>query len=179
MEDFFIKVILFILLLFLLSAIFSSSQEQESMVVFFFKLIFLTVSAISNMISRVIFSALAQVIVLMVNSFKGSGEVTKGVLSQATDLIRSIFEYIIGFIIDAINNIITTIFDAIKDGIFEAFTLTTSTIGEIMENTRNSMADLFSDIPEVVNGFSEMITTMISDLWSNCMEALGYIKENA
>ncbi|KAK8611729.1 hypothetical protein V6N13_131772 [Hibiscus sabdariffa] len=40
------------------------------------------------------------------------------------------------------------------------------------------IASLFAELPEIAEGFSEMVSTVVTDLWHNCMQALGYVKEN-
>uniref|UniRef100_A0A803LNJ3 Uncharacterized protein n=1 Tax=Chenopodium quinoa TaxID=63459 RepID=A0A803LNJ3_CHEQI len=107
------------------------------------------------------------------------GEATKGILEQAADAFRSVLESVFGFIIEVIITIISTIFDKIKDGIIESIVSGSSALGEMMDQTKNSFEGLLNDVPEIIQGFSEMIVTMITDLLNNSMEALGIVQENA
>lgn len=45
------------------------------------------------------------------------------------------------------------------------------------EKTRSWLDGLLTDFPEVFDGFSEIISTMVTDLWNIYKDALGY--ENA
>ncbi|XP_022771541.1 uncharacterized protein LOC111314434 isoform X2 [Durio zibethinus] len=51
--------------------------------------------------------------------------------------------------------------------------------GTLVEKTRTSLEELLTDIPEIVEGFAEMISTVVIDLWNNTKYALGYVTENA
>ncbi|KMT05557.1 hypothetical protein BVRB_7g168040 [Beta vulgaris subsp. vulgaris] len=142
-------------------------------------LVFSLISTVSNIITKVIFSTTAYFLVLIIQGLKVPGEATKGILEQAAETFRSVLEFVFGLIIELISTIISKVFDAIKDGIIESITSGSSAVGDIIEQTKTSFEGLLNDVPEITLGFSEMIFTLISDLWNNCMEALGYVQENA
>uniref|UniRef100_A0A803KQ48 Uncharacterized protein n=1 Tax=Chenopodium quinoa TaxID=63459 RepID=A0A803KQ48_CHEQI len=143
------------------------------------KLIFLIINTFCNIITKVLFSTTAYFVVLIIHALKVPGDATKGILEQAADAFRSVLESVFGFIIEVIITIISTIFDKIKDGIIESIVSGSSAIGEMIDQTKNSFEGLLNDVPEIIQGFSEMIVTMITDLLNNSMEALGIVQENA
>ncbi|KAK9726616.1 hypothetical protein RND81_05G227100 [Saponaria officinalis] len=112
-------------------------------------------------------------------AFKAQGEATKGVLEQIGNIIRSILEYVFELIIDLITTLISTIFDKIKDGLVESIVSGASTAGDLLDQTKTSLEDLLKDVPEIIQGFSEMLVTLVTDLWNNYFEAIDYVKENA
>ena len=143
------------------------------------KLVFYTISTITNLISRLIFSTTAYFLVVLIQAFKVPGEATKGIIEQAAEAIKSVLEYVLVLIVDVIGTIISTIFDTIKGAAIESIVAGSSAMADLVEQTKTSLEGLLNDVPEIVEGFSEMVTKMISDLWNNCMEALGYVQENA
>jgi len=149
------------------------------MVAVLLKLVFYTISTITNLISRLIFSTTAYFLVVLIQAFKVPGEATKGIIEQAAEAIKSVLEYVLVLIVDVIGTIISTIFDTIKGAAIESIVAGSSAMADLVEQTKTSLEGLLNDVPEIVEGFSEMVTKMISDLWNNCMEALGYVQENA
>ncbi|KAL9228356.1 hypothetical protein vseg_003946 [Gypsophila vaccaria] len=149
------------------------------MVAVLFNLVFYTISAFCNVITKVIFSTTAYFVVVMLQSFKVPGEATMGLLEQIAGIIRSILEYVLELLVDVITTVISTIFDKIKDGIVESIVSGTSTAGELIEQTRTSLEGLLKDVPEIIQGFSDMIVSLVSDMWNNYFEAIEYAKENA
>lgn len=143
------------------------------------KLVFYTISTITNLISRLIFSTTAFFLVVLIQAFKVPGGATRGIIEQAAEAIKSVSEYVLGLIIDVISTIISFIFDTIKDVIIESIVSGSSAVADLVDQTKTSLEGLLNDVPEIIEGFSEMVTTMVSDLWNNCMEALGYVQENA
>ncbi|KAK9726615.1 hypothetical protein RND81_05G227100 [Saponaria officinalis] len=149
------------------------------MVAVLFNLVFYTITAITNLITKVVFTTTAYFIVVMLQAFKAQGEATKGVLEQIGNIIRSILEYVFELIIDLITTLISTIFDKIKDGLVESIVSGASTAGDLLDQTKTSLEDLLKDVPEIIQGFSEMLVTLVTDLWNNYFEAIDYVKENA
>ncbi|KAK9944721.1 hypothetical protein M0R45_010276 [Rubus argutus] len=148
------------------------------MAFFLLKLIFFALSFMSNLISRLIFSATAHLVVLVIHGFRAPGQATHGSLQQLSELIKSCFEYMLELIMDAISALISTLFDYLKEGVTGSASVATSAIGGLIEKTKNSL-DGLTDFPEVFEGVSEMVSEMVMDLWNNCKDALGYITENA
>ncbi|KAJ8428627.1 hypothetical protein Cgig2_015745 [Carnegiea gigantea] len=147
------------------------------MVAILFKLIFCVISMISNIITRLIFSTTAYLIVLLIHALKVPGEATKGILEQAAGALRSALEYMLGTIMEVISTSISSIIHAIKDGIIESIVNGKSALAELVDQTKSSFEGLLKDVvPEIVQGFSEMATNIVSDLWNNYIEAIGGFK---
>ncbi|GAB2282440.1 hypothetical protein Dimus_016984 [Dionaea muscipula] len=176
----FLKVIILLLFLSFLSTIVVDSFPQEDdMLVSLFKLVFLGISSISNFAFRIIFTAMAHVVVVTVHGFKVSGEATMWILEEVAGFIKSILEYVVGLVFEATSGILSSIFDHVKDAIVEAFTATCWATGELVGMIKASLEGLIGDVLQVGNGFKEMVATLVYDLWSNYMEAMRYIKDNA
>ncbi|KAK9282453.1 hypothetical protein L1049_005371 [Liquidambar formosana] len=149
------------------------------MVVFLLKIIFVALSTLSNLLSRLFFTLTAYLIVLFIHAFKVPGQAVQGALEQVGEFIKGCLEYLVEFIWEVITTIISTAFDLLKEGVFGSAAVTGTAIGGLVEKTRDSLAGLLKDLPEVFQGLSEMVSTVVSDLWNNYLEAVGYVKENA
>ncbi|KAF5930649.1 hypothetical protein HYC85_031522 [Camellia sinensis] len=149
------------------------------MVLFLLNLIFTALSTLSNLITKLIFNATAYLIVLMIQAFKVPGEAFQNGLEQVAELIKSLIEYLVGLAADAISNLILSLFNLVVEGVSGSAAATGLVLGGLVEQTRNSLDGLFKDLPDVLGGFKEMISTIISDLWNNYKEAAGYVTENA
>ncbi|CAB4291185.1 unnamed protein product [Prunus armeniaca] len=149
------------------------------MVVFLLKLFFFALSFISNLVSWLIFSGTAHILVLLIHGFRGPGQAIHGTLQQVTEVIKSCSEYFVGLLMEAISALISTIFDYLKEILTGSAVVTTSAIGDLMEKTKTSLDGLLTDVPEVSEGLSEMVFTIVADLWNNCKDAFGYVAENA
>ncbi|XP_008235437.1 PREDICTED: uncharacterized protein LOC103334274 [Prunus mume] len=148
------------------------------MVVFLFKLIFFALSFVSSLVLGLIFSATARVLVLLIHGFRAPGLAIHGTLQQVTEVTRSCSEYFVGLVLEAISALVSAFFDYLKQSVTGSAGVTTSAIGDLMEKTKTSLElldGLLTDFPEV----SEMIFTMVADLWNNCRDAFGYVAENA
>nr|POF12097.1 hypothetical protein CFP56_08861 [Quercus suber] len=53
------------------------------------------------------------------------------------------------------------------------------TIGVLVEKTRTSFEGFLNDFPEIMENFTKMVSTVVTDLWNNYKDALGYVTENA
>lgn len=149
------------------------------MIVTLLNIIFSTLSALSNIFSRIIFSLIAYLFVLIVQAFKVPGEAAKGALEQVAEAIKACLEYVLELLIEVISTIISTLLDSLKEGIVGSAVATVAVIGGIVEATRTSLNGLFENLPDLVESFSEMISTMMLDLWNNYKDAIGYVTENA
>ncbi|KAL3531070.1 hypothetical protein ACH5RR_010392 [Cinchona calisaya] len=144
------------------------------MVLFLFNLVFLALSTMLNIISRLIFQGTAHFIVLTIQAFKLPGQAVQGLLEKLGDVIKACLEYLVELVIEAISTLISSLFDLVKDGVSGSATAAGSAIGGLA----TLIDGLVKDLPEVLQGFSEMITTVATDLWDNYKDALGYINEN-
>ena len=103
----------------------------------------------------------------------------QGVLEQVGEAIKGCLEYFLELLIEVIKTIISSVFDALINGVTGSAAVTGSAIGGLVEKTRTSFEGLLNDFPEIMEGFSEMISTVVTDLWNNYKDALGYVTENA
>jgi phage-related protein len=149
------------------------------MVVFLLKIIFLTISTLSNLVTRVCFTAVASLLVLFIYGFKVPGEAAQGILQQVGEAIKGCLEYILELLIEAIKSLISSVFDALIAGVTGSAAAAGSAAGDLVEKTRTSLQGLLEDLPEVAAGFSEMISTIVSDLWNNFNDALAYVTGNS
>ncbi|KAF5930651.1 hypothetical protein HYC85_031524 [Camellia sinensis] len=115
----------------------------------------------------------------MIQAFKVPSEAFQSGLEQVVELIKSLIEYLVGLAVDAISNLILSLFNLVVEGVSGSAAATGLVLGGLVEQTRNSLDGLFKDLPDVLGGFKEMISTIISDLWNNHKEATGYVTENA
>lgn len=163
--------------LFLATLPLRDSIELAKMALFLLKLIFFAVSLISNLVSRLIFSTIAHLLVLLIQGFKLPGQAIHGALGQVSEVIKSCFEYFLGLVMEAISTLISSFFDYLIESVTGSASVTTSTIGDLLEKTKTSL-DALTDF-EVFEGVPEMIFNMAMDLWNNYVDALGYVAENA
>ena len=149
------------------------------MVVFLLKVIFLAISTLANFTTRLFFTAIANLLIVLIHAFKVPGESMQGVLEQVGEAIKGCLEYFLELLIEVIKTIISSVFDALINGVTGSAAVTGSAIGGLVEKTRTSFEGLLNDFPEIMEGFSEMISTVVTDLWNNYKDALGYVTENA
>lgn len=150
------------------------------MILVLLKIIFLALTTLSNIVSRIIFTTAASFICLLIQGLKVPGEAAKGALEQVADLIKSCAEYLAEFAFEALSNIVSAIFDLVKEGVYGSLSATGSAIGALVEQTRNSIDGLVKEfVSEVLRGFSEMVSTIVADLWKNYKDAVGYVAENS
>ncbi|KAG5514831.1 hypothetical protein RHGRI_036022 [Rhododendron griersonianum] len=145
------------------------------MVLFLLKIIFLAVTTLSNIVSRIIFTTAASFVCLLIQGLKVPGEAAKGGLEQVADLIKSCAEYLAEFAFEVVSSVVSAVFDVVKEGLLGSVSATGSAIGGLMEQTRNSIDGLVKElVSEVLGGFSEMVSTIVADLWNNYKDAVGY-----
>jgi len=85
------------------------------------------------------------------------------------------------------------VFDLLKDGLVSlissgvelvsgtatgSISLTASAFVELTEKMKNAFDMLAEIFPEAFEGMSEMVGKMVSDLWDNYKDAVGYIIQN-
>ncbi|CAA3020484.1 hypothetical protein CFP56_54666 [Olea europaea subsp. europaea] len=148
------------------------------MVVFLLKFIFFIVTMISNLLSRLIFSTTAHVLVQLIQAFKVPGERAQSALEQVRNVVQGCLEYIVDLSIDVTTSFISFFFDLLKEGISSSLVAAVSAVTGLMENTRTSLDGLLKDVPEVLEAFTEMVTTIVTDLLNNCKDAIGYVTQN-
>ncbi|KAM1137462.1 hypothetical protein FF1_035420 [Malus domestica] len=152
------------------------------MVVFLLKLIFFALSFISNLVTRLIFSATAHILVLLIQGFRTPGQAIHGTLQLVTEVIKSCSEYFAGLVMEAISATISTFFDFLKGSVTGFAGITTSAIVGLVEKTKTSLESvdgLLTDYPEVSKGFSEMVYRIVNNTWNDFKDAFEYVTENA
>lgn len=143
------------------------------------KVIFCIISTLSNLVTRLIFSATAYVLVLLIHAFKVPGEALQGALEQLAEAIKSCFEYFLELIIELTGSVISSFFNLFIEAVTSSASVSAATFAILVETTRTSLAELLTGLPEIAEGFSEMISNMVTDFWNNYKYALEYVTENA
>ncbi|KAH7863222.1 hypothetical protein Vadar_014948 [Vaccinium darrowii] len=149
------------------------------MVLVLVNLIFSAVTAVSNLLSRVILSVVAFLLVLAIRAFKLFAGAIQDLLEQLCVAIKSYIEYSLPLLVDGLSNLVSTLFDFIKEGISSAVVATGSALGVLMQQTGDSIGVLLKGLAQVLEGFLGMFATVITDLWNNLKDATGYVTKNA
>ncbi|CAL1361679.1 unnamed protein product [Linum trigynum] len=149
------------------------------MIVLLVRLIFFTISAVSNLISRAIFSATAHFVVLIIQGLRVPGQAAQTGLGHIGEGLKSVLDYIFQLVWEAATSAVSAAFDAVLEAIVGSLTTTGSAVGGLVEQTRNSLEGLLKDLPELGQEVSDLLTTLLSDAWGNYKDALGYVAEHA
>lgn len=148
------------------------------MALFLLKLIFFVVSLVANLVSRLIFSTIAHLLVLLIHGCKLPGQAIHGGLGQVSEAIKSCLEYFLGLIMEVISALISTFFDYLIESVTGSAAAATSTVWDLLEKTKTSL-DALKSFQEAFEGLPEMTFDIVKDLWNNYKDALGYVVENA
>ncbi|PON75062.1 hypothetical protein PanWU01x14_044140 [Parasponia andersonii] len=148
------------------------------MPVFLLKIIFFILSTISYFVSRFIFSTIAYLLVFLIHTLKVPGENAKGLLEQVAEALKGFIQYTFDLAVEAITTIVSMSFDHVKEGVMGSASVASSAVLGLVEQTKASFEGLVKDLPELWEGFSEMVSTIATDLWNNYKDALGYVREN-
>ncbi|KAF5810339.1 hypothetical protein HanXRQr2_Chr04g0168221 [Helianthus annuus] len=127
-------------------------------------LIFSSITLISNILSRLLFTFTAYLLVIAIQGLKVPGEALQSAMEQFGGFIRSCVEYL---------------FELFLESVFGSVAATGAAAGGLVEKTRSAFQGLTEEIPTVVEGAVEMVTTMVTDLWNNYIDAQSYVTENA
>lgn len=147
--------------------------------VFLLKIIFFVVTTISNLVSRIIFATTAYLLVLLIHKLRVPGEAVHEVLEQVVEAIRGFTGYLFELIAEATKTVVSNSFDLLKGSVTESAGATSSAIWGLLEKTRASLDEKLKHVPEVLEGFAEMVSSVVAGLWNSCREALTYVTENA
>ncbi|KAK1420617.1 hypothetical protein QVD17_22355 [Tagetes erecta] len=142
-------------------------------------IIFSTITLVSNLLSRLLFTVTAYLLVIAIQGLKVPGEALQSAMEQFGGFVRTCVEYLLEFILEVISEIVGLVFDLVKDGVFGSVAATGAAAGGLAEKMRSAFDGLTEDIPAVVEGAAEMVTTMVTDLWNNYIDAQSYVTENA
>ncbi|KAK8650800.1 hypothetical protein V6N13_140424 [Hibiscus sabdariffa] len=143
------------------------------------KLVFSVVSALANLVTWLIFNTTAYCLVLLISAFKVPGVALHVALEKFAESIRTCLEYFLELIVELTGSLISSGFKLLMDALTSSVSASGATFGELVEKLRTSLQESLTDLPEITEGFSEMVSTVVSDLWKNCMQAMGYVTENA
>ncbi|XP_034916017.1 uncharacterized protein [Populus alba] len=154
--------------------------QTESKIQFRFRFIFLAITALSSLVSRLIFSATAHLLVLIIQGCRLPGQAVQGGLQVIADVIRACFEYVLQFIVEKICSSTAAAVDLLIEGISGSAALTGSALGGLVEKTRASLDGILENsLSQLAEDFRQMISTIMTDLWSNYKDAVGYFTQNA
>lgn len=139
------------------------------------KLIFSTVSFLSNSISYVIFHVAACFFCIFVQTFKIPGEAIYALIKLVRDTFESCSIKLCKLGVDVISEMFTTLFDLAKGRVMRISDSISLTIGHVSEKGMPWLNQFFEEWPKVVDGFIEMVLTVVSGLWNNYKDALYYV----
>jgi hypothetical protein len=79
-----------------------------------------------------------------------------------------------------ISSAATAALDLLIKGISGSAALTGSALGGLVEKTRASLDGVLENsLSQLAEDFRQMISTIMTDLWSNYKDAVGYFTKNA
>ncbi|KAL5057623.1 hypothetical protein RYX36_029227 [Vicia faba] len=148
------------------------------MLVLLLKPITFLVATLWSLLTRVVFNTIAYTIVLLIQGLKSSGEGSLGIFQQVAEIIRACFEFILQLLIGSINSIVSLVFDAVTDIITGSVSATGSMAAEFAEKLKTSFEESLKQVPELFEEVFDMMSNMVTDLWNNYKEAVGYVTGN-
>lgn len=149
------------------------------MIVVLFKFLFFAISFVSNLLSRVILTGSAYLLVSLIKAFSVPGQATQVLFQYIAEVLKSFLEYIIQLIWEAITSLISSGFDLLYEAFTGSFSATGSAVAGLMEMSKTSMDRLMEDVPEIFEGLAEMATNIVTDLWNNYKDAMSYLVGNS
>ncbi|EYU39225.1 hypothetical protein MIMGU_mgv1a026702mg [Erythranthe guttata] len=148
------------------------------MAVVLLKIVFFVFSGLWNLITRLVFTGGAHVLVKMIQALKVPGEGSQRVIEQIKSMVKTFLKYSLEFVLKVIGNILSSLFDVFKEGVSSSSTGLANAVSGLVEKSRTSFDDAVKEIPELVNAFSEMVAKIVADLWKNGNDALAFITEH-
>lgn len=142
------------------AAIFECPNSQ-TMVVLLLKIIFFSLSALSNIVLHIIFNVIAHLFVLIIQAFRVPGRAMEGALEQVRSLIGACLDYFLELVVEVIKSLCFAFLDHLKESISSSAVATGSAISN----------GLLEDFPELLEGLSDTIFTLLIDFWNNYIEA--------
>ena len=73
---------------------------------------------------------------------------------------------------------ISTGFGVVKQAVFESGGFTRELVAGLVEKMSTWIGKMMEDLPEILEGLRELISTIVTDFWKNYVEAIVYVKEN-
>lgn len=150
------------------------------MFLFLVRFIFLAITALSSLVFRLIFSATAHLLVLIIQGCRLPSQAVQGGLQLIADATRACFELVLEFIVEKISSSAAAAFDLLIEGISASAALTGSALEGLVEKTRNSLHGVLENsLSQLAEDFGEMISAIMTALWNNYKDAVRYVTENA
>lgn len=100
------------------------------------------------------------------------------VLEQVTDMIKAFLEYLVGFIIQEIMTIVSSLFNLVTEVILSIPSGIAAAVAGLIEKSSTMFNWALEDFPELLNAFLEMVSKIVTGLLENCKDAVGYVAEN-
>lgn len=144
------------------------------------KLIFTTFTTLFNLISRIIFLGTARVLVLAIQALRVPGEALHVWLEQGAETMKEYLKYFLEQIVyQAVGYLISNGFGLVKQAVWESGGFSKELMAGLVEKMGTWVGKIMEDVPEMFEGFRELISAIVTDLWNNYVEAILYVKENA
>ncbi|KAM7262637.1 hypothetical protein ACFE04_000320 [Oxalis oulophora] len=141
-----------------------------------FNIIFYILTTTSSILTRIIFTLTAHLLVLLIQAFKVPGESIKNGMDTFGESLKSWVEYIVGLILENSSTIISTAIELLFQYLTGSVTGMASGLLVVIQKMREGFT---TDLPEIIQGFAEMIFTIVVDFWNNSKDAFQYVTENA
>ncbi|KAG8387254.1 hypothetical protein BUALT_Bualt02G0002300 [Buddleja alternifolia] len=148
------------------------------MAVILLKLIFSIITTFSNVITWLIFTGTAKVLVQAIQVLKVPGEGGQRVLEQVRNVTKTCLDYLMELIIAAISTLFSSLFDLLKEGVLNSSSGLVAALTGLVEILKTSLSNVVEDIPKVLDVFIEMVGKIVGDFLNNCNDAIGYVREN-
>ncbi|KAL6340133.1 hypothetical protein AAG906_038968 [Vitis piasezkii] len=149
------------------------------MAVLLLKFIFLTFNTLFNLISRTILLGTAHLLVLLIQALKIPGEALHIALEQAAETFKGYLNHFLEKIVyEVLISVISTGFGVVKQAVFESGGFTRELVAGLVEKMSTWIGKMMEDVPEILEGLRELISTIVTDFWKNYVEAIVYVKEN-
>ena len=148
------------------------------MAIFLLKLILWALSSLASLATFIIFRAVALIVVLFIQLFRVPGLAIEGALEHIAVLLRTAVECVFDLLKDGLVSLISSGVELVSGTATGSISLTTSAVVELTEKMKNAFDMLAEIFPEAFEGMSEMVGKMVSDLWDNYKDAVGYIIQN-
>ncbi|KAG6436452.1 hypothetical protein SASPL_101351 [Salvia splendens] len=152
--------------------------EEDAFLLSYIELIFSLVTALSSLLTCLIFNGAAHVVVQMIQVMKVQGESSQRLLDQVKEVITKCMEMLMNLIVNAVVSVFSSSFNLVKEGLFSSSSGLAAAVVGLLEKSKTSFEDALKDVPEVLDAFTEMLGKIIADFVNNCSQAVAYVTEN-
>lgn len=102
------------------------------------------------------------------------------VLEQVAAMIKGYMKVFIEQIVyEVLMSLMFNGFDVVKQAVMGSGGFTKEVVAGVVEQMSSWIGKMMEDVPEIMEGVKEVISTVMIDLWKNYVEAVVYVKENA